>query len=143
MTQESHPRPRAGLEDRVARCPGFGHDLELLSLCEGQQASLCARLLDRGAHERVDQSFEYDLARGRLRHLDDRCEVELFDSRANSGHRARRRLIRPEVRIHVLELPHLSVCTPTQVAVSRIPQIEARELFEAPRDIVASGFSRL
>jgi hypothetical protein len=44
-----------------------------------QQTSLGAGLLDRGAHEHVDQSFEDDLARDRLRHLDRRREIEVFN----------------------------------------------------------------
>ncbi|HKN28242.1 MAG TPA: hypothetical protein VJY34_10295 [Roseiarcus sp.] len=61
---------------------------------KNQQTSLGAGLLDRGAHERVDQLLEADCARDRLRHLDRRREIEVFDRRRNCAGRPERGLFR-------------------------------------------------
>ena len=68
-------------DHRVAGGRGFRLYPLLGPSRKNQQTSLGARLLDRGAHERVDQFFEDDLARDGLRHLDHGREVELFDRR--------------------------------------------------------------
>ena len=65
--------------DRVAAGCGFRLYPLLDPSRTNQQTSLGAGLLDRGAHEHVDQFFEDDLARDRLRHLDRRREIEVFD----------------------------------------------------------------
>ena len=65
------------------------------------RSALCARLLDRRAHDRVDQFFETNLARDGLRYLDDRREIEVFDPRPDRAGRAGRPLFLPELRIHV------------------------------------------
>ena len=49
-----------------------------------QQTTLGTGLLDRGAHERVEQLFQDDLARYRLRHFDHGREVQVFDRRPRS-----------------------------------------------------------
>ena len=53
-------------EDRVATRGGLGRDPVVAPTRKNQQTSLGARLLDRSAHERVDQFFEDDLARDGL-----------------------------------------------------------------------------
>ena len=65
--------------DRVAAGCGFRLYPLLDPSRTNQQTSLGTGVLDRGAHERVDQPFEDDLARDRLRHLDRRREIEVFD----------------------------------------------------------------
>ena len=65
----------------IGRSGGFRRDPLLDASRKNQQASLGARLLDRDAHERVDQFFGDDFARDGLRHLDHGREVELFDRR--------------------------------------------------------------
>ena len=47
--------------------------------------ALGPRMLDRDSHERLDQPGENDLARERLRGLDDGLDVQLFDRRADRG----------------------------------------------------------
>jgi hypothetical protein len=69
--------------DRVAAGCGFRLYPLLDASRKNQQTSLGVGMLDRGAHERVDQLFEDDLARDRLRDLDRRREIELFDRRRN------------------------------------------------------------
>ena len=49
-------------DDRVAAGRGFRLDPLLRAACQDQQAALRPRLLDRGAHERVEQLFQDDLA---------------------------------------------------------------------------------
>ena len=68
-------------DHRIAAGRGFRRDPLLDASRKNQQASLGARLLDRGAHERVDQLFQHDFARDGLRHLDHGREVEVFDRR--------------------------------------------------------------
>ena len=63
--------------DRVAAGCGFRLYPLLDPSRTNQQTSLGAGLLDRGAHEHIDQSFKDDLARDRLRHLDRRREIEV------------------------------------------------------------------
>ena len=110
-------------------------DPQLIPRGQNQQTSLGAGLLDRGAHERVDQLFQNDLARDGLRHLDHGREVEVFDRRSDRARRAGRWLLPPQVRIQLVELPHLAVGSPAQIAVAGVAQIEMRDLSRsrAPR----------
>src|SRR5580692_11509791 len=39
----------------------------------------------------------------------------------------------------LFELPHLSISSPTEIAVARVPQIDMRKLFEATRRVEARG----
>ena len=87
-------------------------------------------LSHRSAHERVEQPFENDLTGYCLRHLDHGCEIEMFDRRPDRTGRNARWVCRPEVRIHLIELPHLAVRPPTDIAVSRVAQIGVRDLLE-------------
>jgi hypothetical protein len=64
--------------DRVAAPCAFRLQPLLEPSRTDQQASLGPGLFDRGAHERIDQLFEDELARDRLRRLDRRIEIELF-----------------------------------------------------------------
>ena len=100
---------------------------------QDQQTALGARLLNRRAHERVDQFFQDNLARDGLRHLDHGREVEVFDRRRDRARRAGRRLFRPKVRIQLLELPHLAIGSPTQVAVAGVPANRDGRIFSNPR----------
>ncbi len=119
-------------DDRVAAVVASAAIRGSGRLRQDQQAALGAGLLDRGAHERVDQLFQDDLARDRLRHLDHGREVEMFDRRADRAGRPGRRLFRPELRIQLLELPHLAVGAPAEIAVAGIAQIEIGD-FSNPR----------
>ena len=123
----------------IAGGRGFRLDPLLDASRENQQTSLGARLLDRGAHERLDQFFEDDLARDGLRHFDHGREVEVFDRRRDRARRTGRRLFLSEMRIELIELPHLAVGSPTQVAVARLPQIDMRKIFETARRVETRG----
>ena len=78
-------------DDRVAAGRGFRRDPRLRAARKNQQAALGACLLDRGAHERVEQLLQDDLARDGLRHLDHGREVEVFDRRPDRARRSGRR----------------------------------------------------
>ena len=68
---------------RVAVGRGLRFNPLLRASSKKQQSSLGASLLNRGAHERVDQLIQDDFAGDGLRHLDHGREVELFDGRPN------------------------------------------------------------
>ena len=77
--------------------------------------------------------------------LDTACETlitvarSVFDRRPDRARRAGRGLFRPKVGIHLVELPHLAVGSPTQIAVAGIPKIHTRKLFEPTRRVEARG----
>ena len=71
-------------DHRIAAGRGFGLHPQLGASRKNQQTSLGARLLDRGAHERLDQLFKDDLARDGLRHLDYGREIQMLDRRPRS-----------------------------------------------------------
>jgi len=60
---------------RLRRYPFFA------AVRQNQHASFGARLFDCCTHDHLDQPVEHDVARGGLRHLDHRREVEVFDWR--------------------------------------------------------------
>ena len=85
------------------------------------------------------QLLQHDLARDRLRHFDHGREVEVFDRRPDRARRPGRWLFLPEVRIELIELPHLPIGSPTQVAVAGVAQIHIRDLLEPTRRVEARG----
>ena len=74
-------------------------DLRLVVVQEDEQAPLGPRVLNRGAHERVNQFLQDDLARHRLRDFDNDRQIELFDPCPDGARQSGRWLILPEVRI--------------------------------------------
>ena len=56
---------------------------------KNQQPALGACVLDRRAHQRVDQLLQHDLARDSLRDLDHGREIEVFDRRPDRARRSR------------------------------------------------------
>src|SRR6516164_9740046 len=63
----------------VAIASGFGLDSLLRPSAKNQETSLSPGLLQGCPHERVDQFVQDNLTRGRLRNLDNRSEVKMFD----------------------------------------------------------------
>ena len=63
----------------------------------------------------------------------------MFDRRPDRARWTGRRLLCPEVRIDHIELPHLAIGSPTQVAVARLPQIHMRKIFETARRVETRG----
>ncbi|MNR08395.1 hypothetical protein D3C85_1245470 [compost metagenome] len=110
-------------DDRFAAGRRLGVYPVFATIRKYQQASFRACLFNRRTHDHLDQLFKDDVPRDRLRHLDHSGEIQVFDLRRNCARRARRELFRSKVRIHLLELPHLPVGSPTQVAVPSVLQI--------------------
>ena len=118
------------------------------------KTSFGAGLLERRAHERVDQLLQHDLARDGLRDLDHRREIEVFDRCRDRACRSRcAALPCLSCGYSCIELPHLAVGSPAEIAVagrfadrdarssrSRAPRRSARRArWRAPR----CGQSRL
>ncbi len=60
----------------------------------------------------------------------------MFDRRRpDRARRSGRGLFRSEARIQLIELPHLAVGSPAQVAVAGVAQVELGELVEAARPV--------
>src|SRR5262249_48683614 len=96
-------------------------------------------MLDCGAHERVEQLVEDHLARDGLRHLDHRHEVELLERCADRASRDGNRLLRPQVRIAVIQIPYLAICTPMRVAGAGIPQMGMTTRFQSKSEMEFAG----
>src|SRR6516162_10502860 len=104
-----------------------------------QETSLGAGVLDGRAQEPVDQLFQNHLAGNGLRHLDHGREVELFDRRLDRARWTRRPLVLPQSRMELIELPHLSVGSPSEIAGSGLPQISVCDRLEAARRVEAGS----
>ncbi|CAB3810364.1 hypothetical protein LMG28614_07258 [Paraburkholderia ultramafica] len=85
----------------------------------------------------MDQPFQDDFARDRLRYPGHGRKVEVVDWRRDRVRRAGRWQFRPQVRISLVELLYLAVGTPTQVAVARVLQIQPGNLLKTARRIEA------
>src|SRR5262249_29206250 len=75
----------------------------------------------------------------RLRDLEDGCEVEVFDGRADRAPGARHRLLFPELRMELIELPYLAIGSPPQVAVAGFLQVRACGRLKPARPIEPRG----
>src|SRR5262249_26790902 len=95
--------------------------------------------LDRCAHEPLDQLFQNDLTGYGLRHLDHGREVELFDRCFDPARWTRRALVPPQPRMELIELPHLSIGSPPQIALPCVSQVETREVLQAARRVKAGS----
>src|SRR6202521_3015090 len=92
-------------------------------------------MFDRDPQQRLDELTKDDLARHRLRGLEHRPDIQPLDGRANgSGGRCRDWCV-AEMRMKLFELPHLAICSPTQIAVAGVLQIRTGDLLEATRRI--------
>src|SRR5262249_24905430 len=105
--------------------------LQLITPRSNQKTSFGAGVLEGCAHKSVDELFQHHLARKRLRDFDHRREIELFDWRFDRARWHLRALVPPQMRIEPIELPHLSVGTPSQVGVPCVLQVEMRKLLKA------------
>src|ERR1700747_325025 len=81
------------------------------------------------------QHFGHDLARDSLRDLDYSGEVELIDPRFNLPSRTGRSSVGPKAWVHLVELPHLPIGPPAQIAVAGVLQIERGNLVEPARSV--------
>src|SRR6266852_8098010 len=94
-----HARFSQTHDDGVAAGRGLRLYPQLLTSRENQQTSLSTRVLNRCAHERVDQFLQDDLARHCLRDFDNGSEIQVFYRGPDGAGRTRYRLFLPEVRI--------------------------------------------
>src|SRR4029077_2947295 len=101
---------------------------QLITSRNYQETPLGASVLDGRAHESVKQLFEDDLARDDLRHLDDGREVERFNRRLDRGCRNEQGLLRPKVRIELVELPRLAIGAPAEIPIPGFQKICIRYL---------------
>src|SRR3954452_13312509 len=84
-------------------------------------------MLNRGAHERVDQLVEFNLAGYRLGYLDDVGQIELLDRRQHCADRIGRLLPFRELRVELLELPGLRNSSPAQITRLRVSQVDVSD----------------
>src|SRR5438094_6263780 len=96
-------------------------------------------MLERGAHQLVEQLFQDNCARDRLRQLDHGREVEVFDRRPDRARRTGNSRLIPKLWIYLIELPYLAIRSPAEIAVPGISQIGMRNGFEPPCGVEASG----
>src|SRR5258706_12205162 len=106
---------------------------------KNQHTSFGAGMLDGRTHERADQLLQDNLTRQRFGALHHGRQIEALDGCLYRGVGLRDRLVRPEVRIQLLELSNLAFSAPTDVAVPRISQVSRRNLLEAACRVKASG----
>src|SRR5215471_16923240 len=112
---------------------------QLLTSYGNQEASLGAGVLDRRSHKPVDKLFQNHLARECLRDCDHRREVELFDRRFDRARWTQCARVLPQLRMELIELPHLAVGSPARIAVTRLVQIDIGKIFEAARCVKAGS----
>ena len=117
-------------DDGGAACRRFRLHPLLRAPGNDQNTPVGAGMLDGRAHERVDQFLQNDLARDCLRHLDDRCEIQVLDRCHDRAGRTRDPLFLPQVWMQLIELAHLPVGSPAQIAVPGVPQIRVGDLLE-------------
>src|SRR5215469_5587026 len=123
----------------VAIASGFGLDSLLSPSSKNQETSLSPGLLQGRPHERVDQFVQDNLTRGRLRNPDNRSEVKMFDRYRDCSRRTRRRQFPPQVRVQLIELPHLAIGPPTQKTVAGVPQIRLGDRLKTARRVKPGG----
>src|SRR6516164_2538220 len=111
----------------------------LLALYGNQEGSLGAGLRDGRSHKPVNELFHDHLAREGLRDFDHSRKIELFDRCLDRACWTGRVLALPQPRMELLELPHLSVGSPSEIALPRVSQVEMRDLLEAAGRVKARG----
>src|SRR5262249_31893696 len=90
-------------------------------------------------HDPVDEFSKTHLAETRLRHLDHGREIKLFDRCFDRARWTRRALVLPQPPMKLIELPHLSVGSPSQIAPPCVSQIKMRDLLKSTRRVKASS----
>src|SRR5215468_3834550 len=123
----------------VAIASGFGLDSLLSPSAKNQETSLSPGLLQGSPHERVDQFVQDNLTGGRLRNLDNRSEVKMFDRCRDRSRRTWRRQFAPQIRVQLIELPHLAIGPPTQITIPGVPQIRLSDRLKTARQIEAAS----
>src|SRR6187200_934793 len=112
---------------------------DLVTPWADQETSVSAGVLDGHTHEPVDELFEHYLARECLGDLDHGGDIKLFDRCFDRARWTPLALVRPQPRMELIELPHLSVGAPAQIAGPGLPQIGVCECREAARRVEAGS----
>src|SRR5437899_11973795 len=94
-------------------------------------------MLDRGTQQRLDEITEDDLAGHRLRGLEHRPDIQPLDWRANSSGGRRRDRCVAEMRMKLIELPHLAIGSPANIGGAGVRQTHTANLLEPTRCIYA------
>src|SRR5215469_612072 len=92
--------------------------LQLTTSRDNEKTSLGAGVFDGRAQEPVNEFFENHLARKRLRCFNHGREIEMFDRCFDRARWHSRALVQPQMRIELIELPHLSVGAPPEITIS-------------------------
>src|SRR5258708_25447848 len=90
-------------------------------------------MFDRDPQQRLDELTEDDLAGHRLRGLEHRSNIQPLDRRANGSGGGCRDCYVAEMRMKLLELPHLAERAPAKIAAPRLPQIRVGDRIEGAR----------
>src|SRR5258708_11589460 len=88
-------------------------------------------MFDRDPQQCLDELAEDDFAGHRLRGLEHRTDIQMFDRRANGGGRRCRDWCVTEMRMKLFEMPHLAERAPAQVTAPRFPQAGMGDRIEA------------
>ena len=129
---------RAADDDVLAAGQGLGLGAELGAVHEEEDAALGAGVFQRKPHEHVDQPLELHLAGDGLRQLDHRRAVEVPD-RNGDGRRLARRLRLAQEGVEGVEVAHLAVGSPAEVAGPGLPQVGVGDRRGAARGVEAGG----
>src|SRR5262249_21645300 len=117
--------------------------LRLIAAEKDEQTPIGACMLDRNHHQGLHEVPQHDLAGYGLRSLDHRPEVELPKGRANRGGGRGRRSFLLQVRVALIELPHLAEGTPTEITVASVSKISVcARLIATSKIEVSSEFVR-
>src|SRR5271165_2144625 len=115
--------------------PGFYLNLWLIVANSNQHAPLRPGMFDRNPHQGLDELIGDDLAKHSLRGLDYRPDIQLHDRRADRGDGRGRSSSLIKRRVRLVNLPHLTECTPAKIAVAGISQIGVGDRLEAARGV--------
>src|ERR1700729_1273183 len=118
-------------DDRFATGGGFRLNPLLNTSRKKQQTSLSTCVLKRCTHERIDQFLQDNLAGHCLRDFDNGSQIQVFDRGPNGARRTGYGLFLPELRIQLVETPHLTDGSPTDIAVPGVTQIRMRDLLKS------------
>jgi hypothetical protein len=135
----THARMAEADRDRVTAGGGFRRDPQRVHMRQQQETTLRPRVLDRKRHQRVDQLLKDDLARHRLGYFDHGGEVQVLDRRPHGRRGTRHRRLLAEMRIGLVELPHLALGAPAAIAVPGIAQIGVGDRLKAARRVEPRG----
>ena len=126
-----HPRP-------VVLDLGPGVDGQLLAVDQQQAAALRAGVFQRQAHQGLLQLRQHDLSGDGFGGFHHGQQVQLLGPRGEDCHRGQRRCL-DQLRMLLIELPHLAVGSPAGVTVPGFTQVVCGDPVEVPRSVEPGG----